>query len=459
MIELDEKKLHGFDKEFANETIKILQELIRIDTTNPPGNEIKAASWIQDYLSKDGIESEIIESAEGRGNIISRLKGTDSNAPSLMILSHLDVVPSQDLKKWEFPPFSGEFKDNFIWGRGALDCKGTTAPQLMTFITLYREGFKPKGDIIFAATADEEAGGHFGPGWLLENKFEKFKADYVITEGGGQLVPLPTKNPNYIIQVAEKGIYWTRLKINGAAGHGSVPGNPDKMAIVKMAKVIEKISKFKPKVEINDIYKQTLETIEASGLIKFFLGSKRLFHTAMKLGKIILKEDVSQLLSPLVQNKITVTMLNAGSKVNNIPGTCEASLDVRLLPGYDREHLNFLLRKIFGKKLFNEIEIEAIENQPGGYTPIDTEFGRKIEDVMKKIEPTARLIPYLSPGSTDMCHLRKYGIKAYGFVPMKVDEGLTIREMGEMPHGYNERISYGNLMFATRFFYELCSIN
>ena len=294
---------------------------------------------------------------------------------------------------------------------------------------------------------------------MFSNHFEKFKADHVITEGGGQLIPLPTKYPNYIIQVAEKGIFWSTIRTNGAAGHGSTPGDPNKMAIVKMAKVIDKISKYKPPIIMQDIYKQTLAAIEASKVIKFFISHKMLFNTAMKLGKKILKEDVSQLLSPLVQNKITVTALNAGDKVNNIPGTCEAKIDVRMLPGFNREDLNKILKKILGKKLFNDVEIDAIEDQPGGYTPIGTEFSDKILEVTKLLEPNATLVPFLSPGSTDMCHFRRYGIKAYGFVPMKVDEGLTVREMGEMPHGYNERISYGNLMFATKFFYELCLRN
>ena len=459
MNNLDESKLQGFSKEFTKESIKVLQELIRIDTTNPPGNEVEAANWIRDYLSKEGIESKVVESAEGRGNLTSTLKGTDSNAPSLMILSHLDVVPSQDLDRWKVPPFSGEFKDNFIWGRGALDCKGTTVPQLMTYIKLHRDGFKPKGDIVFAATADEEAGGHYGPGWLLDNNIEGFKADNVITEGGGQLIPLPTKNPSYIIQVAEKGIFWTKITTNGAAGHGSTPGDPNKMAIVKMSKVIKKISKYKPPVKMGEIYKQTLEAIEVAGYIKFFISHKRLFGTAMKLGKKLLKEDVSQLLSPLVQNKFTVTVLNAGGKVNNIPGTCEAKVDVRTLPGVGRDDVTKIFKKILGKKLFNDVTIEALENQPGGYTPLGNEFSDKILEITRILEPNVQLVPFLSPGSTDMCHFRRHGIRAYGFVPMKVDEGLTVREMGEMPHGYNERISYGNLMYATKFFHELCLRN
>jgi acetylornithine deacetylase/succinyl-diaminopimelate desuccinylase-like protein len=390
VMEIDETRSHNFTKEIVTETIKILQELIRIDTTNPPGNETKAAEWIQSYLSKEGIDAEVIESAPGRGNVISRLKGS-SGGPSLLLLSHIDVVPSQDVEKWEVPPFSGDLKERFIWGRGAVDCKGTTAPQLI-YIQLHRDGFKPKGDIVFAATADEESGGHFGPGWLVENKFDLIKADNVVSEGGGQLMPLKSKNNNYIIQIAEKSIYWTKIKTRGIAGHGSIPPNSNETAIVKMMKIIQKMAP---------------------------------------------------------------TIIRAGDKENNIPGVCETTLDCRLLPGYDRVTLYEELKKIFGKKLFAEVELVTIEDQPGGLTPINTDFYERIKQTIQKLDPKAKLVPILSPGSTDLLHFRKKGIQAYGFVPMLVDEGLTTKIFKEMIHGYNERLSIGNLMFATRFFYDL----
>ncbi|NHI91315.1 MAG: M20/M25/M40 family metallo-hydrolase [Candidatus Lokiarchaeota archaeon] len=461
-MKLEESKLEGFDKKFAEETIKALQELIRINTTNPPGNEVKAAEWIHDYLTKEGIESVVVESEKGRGSVISRfIKGNDNNSPSLLLLAHLDVVPSQDLDKWDVPPFSGEFKDNFIWGRGALDCKGTVISQMMTYIKLHRDGFKPKGEIYFAATADEESGGHKGPGWLLKNKPDLIKADHVITEGGGQLLPFPSPHPNFIIQVAEKGVFWTKMKVNGEAGHGSMPGNKNNMAIMKMTKIINKILKRKPKIIMQDLYKEAVNAMELKGYYKFFLKSKLLFNFAMYFAQKMLNEDVGKALRPLVQNTITPTVIQAGNKVNNIPGTCISNLDVRFLPGYDRTHLEKTLKKCLGRKLYNEIEFEPIIDQPGGYTPTETQFYQQIYQVMQKMEPGSVLVPFISAGSTDMAHIRKpnYGMKAYGFVPMKIDEGLSISEIMEMAHGYNERISYGNLMFATKFHYELCLMN
>ncbi len=454
-MNLNEVELYNFEKSFAEETIRVLQDLVRIDTTSPPGNEIKAAEWIHSFLSKEGIDSDVVESEPGRGNVISRLKGTDSSAPSLLILSHLDVVPSQDLEKWDVPPFSGEFKDDgYIWGRGTLDCKGITAPQLMVFTDFHRKGIKPKGDIVFAATADEESGGYYGPRWILENKFDLIKTDHVVTEGGGP--ELPMKVPHYVIQVAEKGVYWTRVRTRGSAGHGSMPGPSKDMAIVKMTKVIEKIAKRKPPIIVQDLFKETVKAMDlpAAWLTNRIFMSKRFMRLGVWLAKKVIKQEIDNVILPLVQNNITVTVLESGKKVNNIPGLCEAKLDVRLLPGFDRNDLYKELEKILGKKLFKEVELFSIADQPGGYTPPGTDFYHKIEETIGTIDPGAKLVPILSPGSTDMLHFRKKGIEAYGFVPMKLGE-MSAQEFSALPHGYNERISIDNLMLATRFFYNL----
>ncbi|MHA1130937.1 MAG: M20/M25/M40 family metallo-hydrolase [Candidatus Helarchaeota archaeon] len=429
---------------------------MRIDTTNPPGNEVAAAEWIYNYLSKEGIDAEIVESAPGRGNVIARLKGS-STGTSLLLLSHLDVVPSQDLDKWEVPPFAGLLKeDGFIWGRGTLDMKGTTAAQLITFIRLYREKYKPKGDIIFAGTADEESGGWFGPGWLLENKFKLIKADNVITEGGGMKFPLKGSK-SYVIQVSEKGMYWTRVKSRGQAGHGSMPGPPKDMAIVKMMKVIQKIADYKPPTIINDLFRETVKAMDlpAAAITKRIFTSKRFIKLGMWVARRMIGEEVDNIIYPLVQNKITPTILRAGEKENNIPGLCEMILDARLLPGFDRQALYSELKKILGAKLFDEVELESILDQPGGVSPIGTEFYNRIEQTIGELDPGAKLVPILSPGSTDMLHFRRRGIQAYGFVPLKIDESLTAKEFAAMGHGYNERLSVDNLLFATRFFYEL----
>lgn len=245
------------------------------------------------------------------------------------------------------------------------------------------------------------------------------------------------------------------MKTRGEAGHGSMPGRAKKMAIVKMMKVIDKITKYKPPIIIQDIFKETVKAIDlpAPRITKKIFSSKRLIPLGIWIANKMMKEEIDQLIYPLVQNKITPTVLHAGQKENNIPGLCEATLDVRLLPGYAREDLYKDLKKILGK-LFKEVELETILDQPGGLTRTSTDFYKKIEQIIRGIEPGAKLVPVLSPGSTDMLHFRNKGINAYGFVPMKLGK-LSAKEFAALAHGYNERISIDNLMFETRFFYDL----
>jgi acetylornithine deacetylase/succinyl-diaminopimelate desuccinylase-like protein len=194
--------------------------------------------------------------------------------------------------------------------------------------------------------------------------------------------------------------------------------------------------------------------LPAAGLTNRIFTSKRLIGLGVWLARKLMKQEIDDIIYPLVQNNITPTILRAGEKENNIPGVCEATLDVRLLPEFGREELHKELEKVIGSKLFKEVELIPIEDQPGGYTPTGTEFYGRIEQTIANIFPGAKLVPILSPGSTDMLHFRKKGIACYGFVPMRLGP-LSAKEFAELPHGYNERLSIDNLMLATRFFYDL----
>ncbi|MGB9756498.1 MAG: M20/M25/M40 family metallo-hydrolase, partial [Candidatus Bathyarchaeales archaeon] len=233
-------------REIEEEITNLLSDLIRINTTNPPGNETEAAKYLAKTLEKDGFKCELFESAPGRGSVITRFKGENAK-PSLLLLSHLDVVAANP-KEWSVDPFGGIIKDGFVWGRGATDMKSMTAMEVMVMKLLKRNGVKPKGDIILAATADEEKGGEAGAGWLVRNYPEKVRADYVINEGGGLAIPINGKNI-YTIQTAEKGILWFKVKAKGSPGHGSVPGAADN-AILRMNKVIEKLGNHRAKISV-----------------------------------------------------------------------------------------------------------------------------------------------------------------------------------------------------------------
>ena len=210
------------ESNIIKEACQYLSDLIKIQTINPPGKETPAAEYCKKLLEKEGFQNiEIIESAKERGSIICRWKGTDPSAKKLLLLAHLDVVPADPLN-WEKDPFCGEIDDDYVWGRGSLDCKNLVVAEAMACILLKREGFQPKGDILMAFTADEEVGGVMGVGYLTENHWNKIDADYIINEGGGFLLPF-SKNPkDYLVQTGEKGVFRTIIRVKGKGGHGSV---------------------------------------------------------------------------------------------------------------------------------------------------------------------------------------------------------------------------------------------
>ena len=229
-------------KETEHEITNLLSNLIQINTTNPPGNETKAATYIAKYLRKEGVQSEIFESAPGRGSIITRLKGTGEK-PNLLLLSHLDVVAANP-KEWSVPPFEGKVVDGYVYGRGAYDMKCMTAIEILIMELLKRNNVKLKGDVVLAGTAGEEAGGEEGAGYLLRNHKEKVWCPYVLNEGAG-LATKTDKGNVYTVQTAEKGILWLKIKAKGTPGHGSTPNTADN-AIIRMNKVIDKLRDYQP---------------------------------------------------------------------------------------------------------------------------------------------------------------------------------------------------------------------
>ena len=227
-------------RDVEQEITNLLRNLIRINTTNPPGNETQEAKYIAEYLAKEGFKTEIIESSPGRGNAITRLKG-NGEKPSILLLSHLDVVAANP-KEWTVDPFAGTIKNGYVYGRGAYDMKCMTAIEIMVLQLLKRNNVELKGDVVLAATADEERGGEEGAGYLLRNHKEKLWCPYVINEGGG--LAFPSKN-GYVfpIQTAEKGILWLRIKAKGIPGHGSTPNMADN-AIMRMNKAVEILGNY-----------------------------------------------------------------------------------------------------------------------------------------------------------------------------------------------------------------------
>ena len=320
-------------REVEDEVTTLLSDLIRINTTNPPGKEREAAEYLAKTLTKDGFKCELYESAPGRGSLVTRIKGTGGR-PSLLLLSHLDVVAANP-KEWSVDPFGGVVKDGFVWGRGALDMKSMTAVEVMVMKLLKRRGVQLKGDLLLAATADEEKGGEAGAGWLACNCPERVQADYVINEGGGLAMPVNGKNI-FTIQTAEKGILWLRIRAKGTPGHGSKPGIADN-AILRMNRIVEKLGNYRSKIMLVPTVKEYITEIARENKVAQE-DLRRLLHNPVNGDEFMddlackdkfFAEDVRA----MVRMTVTPTMIHGGVKENIIPSECEGVFDCRVLPG------------------------------------------------------------------------------------------------------------------------------
>jgi acetylornithine deacetylase/succinyl-diaminopimelate desuccinylase-like protein len=438
--------------EIEEEITCFLSDLIRINTTNPPGKETAAANFISQYLAKEGFKSEIIESAPGRGSIVSRLNGSGEK-PNLLLLSHLDVVAANPVE-WTVDPFAGTVKDGYVYGRGAYDMKGMTAVEVFTLLLLRRNNVRLKGDIVLAATADEEKGGEEGAGYLLSHHKEKVWCPYVLNEGGGLAIPQEKGNV-YPVQTAEKGILWFKIKAKGTPGHGSTPNTADN-AIVRMNKVITKLGEYQPET----IYVQTLRQflteiakinpdLEAnfSLLLSNPKQSEQILDELAKTNKALAEE-----IRPRIKTTITPTIIHGGVKENIIPSECETVFDCRVLPGQKVDETLRLIKNLLIDIGMEKLSFEIIQIHDGNESTTQTPLYNTISSVLKEFEPNCGVTPTLTTGGTDSRFFRETGSICYGFHPMRPDEPNYLLE--KRMHGIDERITIENLVFGTSIFYE-----
>jgi acetylornithine deacetylase/succinyl-diaminopimelate desuccinylase-like protein len=439
-------------KEIEDEVTHFLSDLIRINTTNPPGNETAAAKYLNEKLSQEDFKCELFESAPERGNVITRLKGTGEK-PSLLLLSHLDVVAA-NAKEWSVDPFGGVVKDGFVWGRGALDMKGMTAIECMGMKLLKRNGVQLKGDVILAATADEEQGGLSGADYLLRNYPEKIFAPYVLNEGGG--VAVPTRNGNvFTVQTAEKGILWFKVKAKGIPGHGSMPNVADN-AIMRMNKVVEKLGNYCSQVSLVPTMKRFLEEIARQDPVLKEPLSRLLANPA--LSDHILDEltktapELAEEIRPRLRMTITPTIIHGGVKENIIPSECEAVFDCRILPGQESAQAIGLIEALLDEVDSEKLVFEGLQVQEPSESSAETPLYAAIAAVLREFEPNCGVTPMLTTGGTDSRFSRRKGSVCYGFHPMypEVSSGKVVKR----EHGIDERISVENLVFGTSVLYE-----
>jgi len=440
-------------KEISEEATNLLSDLIRIDTTNPPGNETAAAKYLAENLENEGFKCEVFESAQGRGSVITRLKGAGEKQ-SLLLLSHLDVVAANP-KEWSVDPFEGLVKDGFIWGRGALDMKSMTAMEVMVLKLLKRNNVKLKGDVVLAATADEEKGGEAGAGWLVRNYPEKIRADYVLNEGGGLAIPTNSKNI-YTIQTTEKGILWFKIKAKGRPGHGSVPGAADN-AILRMNKIVEKLGNHRAKINIVPTVKEFLTEVAKENKMAqqavtlIFQNpdmSDQILDMLAQMDKTMAEEIRARL-----RMTITPTIIHGGVKENIIPSECEAVFDCRILPGQKPTDAMNEIKELLKDVGLEKLEFETIQANEPSESSANTPLYELIVNVLKQFEPNCAIAPLLLTGGTDSRFFRKIGSICYGFQPLRAD--MPYGEMLKTVHGIDERISIENLVFGTSVLYNV----
>lgn len=439
-------------KEVEEEVTQFLCELIRINTTNPPGNETVAAKYVAESLSSEGFECDILESAPERGSIITRLKGTGEK-PSLLLLSHLDVVAA-DAKEWSVDPFGGVVKDGFVWGRGALDMKGMTAIEVMVMRLLKRNKVRLKGDVVLAATADEEQGGLSGANYLLRNHPEKIYAPYVLNEGGGEA--MPTRNGNvFTVQTAEKGILWFKVKAKGTPGHGSMPNVADN-AIMRMNKVIAKLDNYQSKVSLVPTVKKLLEELARQDptlkepFTRLLRNPGRSDQILDELSKT--EPQLAEEIRPRLKMTITPTIIHGGVKENIIPSECVTVFDCRILPGQESTQTIGLIKALLGEVNSEKLVFEELQTQEPSESTAETPLYTTIANVLREFEPNCGVTPMLTTGGTDSRFFRRKGSVCYGFHPMypEIVSGKIIK----LEHGIDERISIKNLIFGTSLLYE-----
>jgi acetylornithine deacetylase/succinyl-diaminopimelate desuccinylase-like protein len=419
------------------EVVGLASELIRIDTTNTGDpatvvGERAAAEYVAEKLAEVGYETTYVESgAPGRGNVVARLAGSDPSRGALLVHGHLDVVPA-DASEWSVHPFSGAVQDGYVWGRGAVDMKDMVAMSLALARRLKRDGIAPKRDIIFAFLADEEAGGHYGAQWLVENRPELFEgATEAISEVGGFSITVKDGVRAYLIETAEKGIAWMTLRVRGRAGHGSMIHEDN--AVTKLTEAVARLGRHRFPLVLTDSVREFLAGI--SELTGIAFEEEDLEGSVAKLG------NIARMIGATLRDTANPTMLKAGYKSNVIPSIAEATVDCRILPGR---------QEAFEREL-DEILGPDVEREWTGLPPLETTFDGPLVDHMTASiiaeDPAAKTLPYMLSGGTDAKSFHQLGIRCFGFAPLQLPADL---DFSALFHGVDERVPVDALKFGTR---------
>ncbi len=415
-----------------DEAAELLVELIRINTSNPTHTERPAAEWVARKLDEVGIDSQLIEAAPGRASTIARIEGSDPSRPALLIHGHLDVVPA-DAGEWSVDPFAGEVKDDYVWGRGAIDMKDMDAMTLAVVREWQRTGRKPPRDIVLAFVSDEEAGGVAGAHYLVDEHRDLFAdCTEAISEVGGFSVSLHEGTRLYLIQTAEKGINWLRLKGSGAPGHGSLVHQDN--AVTRLAAAVSRIGAHEWPVVVTDTVRATVAGL--AELTGQDLDADDIESWLPMLG------DAARMIGATIRNTTNPTMLDAGYKANVIPSKAAATIDARFLPGQEDALLS-TIDGLLGEGVEREFIVRDIA--------VETGFEGALVDAMcaalQAEDPDGHPLPYLMSGGTDAKAFSTLGMRCFGFSPLLLPPDLDFMALF---HGIDERVPIDGLRFGVR---------
>ncbi len=417
--------------ETNSEVVELLQQLIRVDTTNPPGNETAAAELLRGYLEPFGIECELYARVPERANLVARIRGT-GDGPSLALLSHTDVVLA-DHTEWERHPFDGALVDGEVWGRGALDMKCEVAASAVALATLAREGWRGGGDLVFVAAADEEVGAGFGLEWLVDAHPDAVRTDYSVNEGAGERIVLGDRVV-YLCSTGEKMTAPFALRVLGRSGHASMPSIADN-ALVKAAPFIERLGRFAVEPQLIP---------EVEGFFRAALGHVPAPADALAAARAA-SPLAGELVEPLLGMTVSPTMAQASGKRNVIPAVCEIEIDVRLLPGQSPESAEAALRACLGE---GEYELVQLDRHGGTRSEIGGPLWDAAESFVAAEEPGAVLAPVCVAGFTDSHWVRDaFGTVAYGFFPARTMEPEV---SARLIHSANERVPVADVELGLR---------
>jgi acetylornithine deacetylase/succinyl-diaminopimelate desuccinylase-like protein len=413
------------------EATSILREYLRIDTSNPPGNESRAVRFLGDILAREGIPFETADAAPERGNLFARL-GTGPGG--VCLLNHTDVVPVER-QFWDRDPFAGEMVDGMVWGRGALDMKGMGVLELMVFLLLKRHGIELNCPVTFVAAADEEAGSAFGVSWLEQHRPQWLDTDLVINEGAYGLSTGKAKAAQ-VFQVAptEKVPFWLKLTVRGRPGHGSVPHGDN--CAEHLVQALERVSRWQQSLRILPVMRANIEAMREAGLMR-----------AGNDASALAAAERSPALRARLANTVSLSTLSSGIKTNVIPAEASATLDCRLLPDVDPDDFLTELRGVIADE---RVSIEVLNRFTGAESSMDTRFVRVVHEVVSELVEGAHVVPEMTSGFTDSRIYRLKGIPAYGFTPCLVPP----EELAGI-HGHNERISVENLRLGLQVLFEI----